>query len=269
MNQAESEREPDPPMTVRVCEGIALVTLNRPEIRNAISDLEVIDALCLTISGLDRDPSVRAVVLTGTGSCFSSGGNLKGMVKGGSIHDDIPAKTRTNYRRGIQRLPVLFEALEVPVIAAVNGPAIGAGCDLACMCDLRICSADATFAASFVALGLVPGDGGAFLLPRIVGFARATQMALTGDAIDAATALSWGLVSAISAEKELVGDALSLAGRVARHPQTSVRLTKRLLRQVHGGELDRVLELSAAFQALAHATDDHVLALNSRLERRQ
>src|SRR5690606_21090928 len=104
---------------------------------------------------------------------------LNKMGEKGGISDKLPAQTRRNYRNGIQRLPLLFEALEVPVIAAVNGPAIGAGCDLACMCDIRIASEKAIFAESFVKVGIVPGDGGAWLLPRIVGFSKACEMALT------------------------------------------------------------------------------------------
>ena len=114
-----------------------------------------------------------------------------------SLIGDSPEATRDNYRQGIQRIPLAMEALGVPVIAAINGAAIGAGCDLTCMCDIRIASHEARFAESFVKLGLIPGDGGAWLLPRIVGFSRATEMALTGEMIDAETALQWGLVSRV------------------------------------------------------------------------
>src|SRR3546814_15200222 len=119
------------------------------------------------------------------------------MREGGGLNDPMPANTRRNYRNGIQRLPLLFEAIEVPVIAAVNGPAIGAGCDLACMCDIRIAGESAKFAESFVKLGIVPGDGGAWLLPRVVGFSKACEMAFTGDMLDTAQALACGLVSQV------------------------------------------------------------------------
>src|SRR3546814_10629594 len=113
----------------------------------------------------------------------------------GGLRAGLPAQTRRNYRAGIQRLPLLFQALELPVIAAVNGPAIGAGCDLTLMCDVRIAAESAKFAESFVKLGIVSGDGGAWLLPRIVGFSKATELALTGEPIDAQGALRIGLVS--------------------------------------------------------------------------
>ena len=120
---------------------------------------------------------------------------MHAMRTGGGLKEALPARTRGNYKRGIQRLPLAFAALEVPVIAAVNGPAIGAGCDLTCMCDLRIAGESARFAESFVKIGLVSGDGGAWLLPRVVGWSKAAEMALTGDMIDAAEALACGLVS--------------------------------------------------------------------------
>ena len=111
------------------------------------------------------------------------------MHAGEGLSDPRPVYTRRNYKTGIQRLPLAFSQLETPLIAAVNGPAIGAGCDLACMCDLRIAGESAVFAESFVKLGIVPGDGGAWLLPYVVGFAKAAELALTGDTITAAEAL--------------------------------------------------------------------------------
>jgi len=154
------------------------------------------------------------------------------------------------------------------VIAAVNGPAIGAGCDLACMCDLRIAGESARFAESFVKVGIVPGDGGAWLLPRIVGFAKATEMALTGDMIDAAEAKAIGLVLKVVSDAELLDAARALARRIAVNPPHAVRMTKRLLREAHNARLDTVLELSAAFQALAHATGDHAEAVAAMLGKR-
>jgi enoyl-CoA hydratase/carnithine racemase len=156
----------------------------------------------------------------------------------------------------------------VPVIAAVNGPAIGAGCDLACMCDIRIASHDARFAESFVKVGLVPGDGGAWLLPRIVGFPKAVEMSLTGCTLDADEALACGLVTRVVPNNALIGEARALADQVAANPAHAVRLTKRLLREGQTSTLSALLELSAAMQALVHATDDHQEAVDAFLERR-
>ncbi len=249
-------------------DGIVTLTLNRPEQRNPISDEDVLETLIAALARLDADNATRAIIITGAGSAFSSGGNLKKMGASGGLNDPLPAQTRLNYRRGIQRLPLLIEAMEVPTIAAVNGPAVGAGCDLACMCDLRIAGESARFAESFVKVGIVPGDGGAWFLPRVVGFSKACEMALTGDAIDAREALACGLVSRVVPDTDLLAEARALAARIAANPPHAVRMTRRLLRQGRNADLDSLLEMSAAMQALAHATDDHREAVAGLLERR-
>lgn len=249
---------------------IATVTLNQPEKRNPISGLEMIDALESAMRGLDADIRVRVVILTGAGSAFSSGGDINAMVaRQSSLRDPVPAQTRRNYKAGIQRLPLLFEGLEVPVIAAVNGPAIGAGCDLACMCDIRIAGEGAKFAESFVKLGIVPGDGGAWLLPRIIGFAKASELALTGDLLNAAEALACGLVSRVVPDDQLMAEARKIADKIAANPPHAVRMTKRLLREATRATLANILELSAAMQALGHATADHDEAVDAFIGKRK
>jgi enoyl-CoA hydratase/carnithine racemase len=247
---------------------ILTVTLNLPDKRNPISDPAVIDALETILRQADADIGVRAVILTGAGSAFSSGGDLKAMKSGAGLRAALPAQTRRNYREGIQRLPLLFHALEVPVIAAVNGPAIGAGLDLACMCDVRVAADSAVFAESFVKVGIVPGDGGAWLLPRIVGFSRATELALTGETIDAAEALRIGLVSRVVPGAELMGAARAVAEKIAANPPHAVRMTRRLLREGQTATLANLLEMSAAMQSLAHATRDNDEAMDAFLEKR-
>lgn len=249
-------------------DGILTLTLNKPELRNPISDPVVLSAVLAAIREADADVGVRVVILTGSGSAFSSGGDIKTMRKGGGLNDPLPAVTRRNYRNGIQQLPLLFESIEVPVIAAVNGPAIGAGCDLACMCDIRIAGQSARFAESFVKMGIVPGDGGAWLLPRIVGFSKATEMALTGDMLSADEALASGLVSKVVPDDQLMDAALDLARRIAANPPYAVRMTKRLLREGRMASLAALLEASAAAQAICHETADHEEAVNAFLEKR-
>ncbi len=250
--------------------GIVTLTLNNPALRNPISDEDTVEALIDALNRADGDPAVRAVILTGAGTAFSSGGNLKAMRDGhGLVDKQQPIKTRGNYKRGIQRIPLAFEALEVPVIAAVNGPAIGAGCDLACMCDIRIAAESATFAESFVKVGIIPGDGGAWLLPRVVGFSKACEMAFTGDAITAAEALACGLVSRVVPDAELLAAGKALAARIAVNPPHVVRMTKRLLREGRHVRIDTLLEMSAAMQALAHTTADHREAVSALLEKRR
>ena len=158
---------------------------------------------------------------------------------------------------------------EIPVIAAVNGPAMGAGCDLTCMCDLRIAGQSARFAESFVKLGIIPGDGGAWLLPRVVGFAKAAEMSLTGDALSADQALAYGLVSQVVPDAELLDAARALARRIAANPPQAVRMARRLLREAWNNRLDSVLEMSSAMQAVAHTTEDHKEALAAMREKRK
>jgi enoyl-CoA hydratase/carnithine racemase len=248
--------------------GIVTLTLNDPALRNPISGQEMVDALIEALTRADADSQVRVIILTGAGPAFSSGGNLKKLGEGQGLADREPVKTRGNYKRGIQRIPLAFEALEVPVIAAVNGPAIGAGCDLACMCDIRIAAESASFAESFVKIGLIPGDGGAWLLPRVVGFSKACEMAFTGDSLHAREALACGLVSKVVPDAELLAAAKALASRIAANPPHAVRMTKRLLREGWQLGLGALLELSAAMQSLAHATPDHREAISAFLEKR-
>jgi enoyl-CoA hydratase/carnithine racemase len=236
---------------------VLVLTMNRPDTRNAVSDPDAIEALLAACAEINADHEVHAVVLTGTGKAFSSGGNVKTLRNQLGSGLGVPALSRHAYRDGIQRLPLALYNLEVPVIAAVNGHAIGAGNDLACMCDVRIASTDAKFACSFIKLGLIPGDGGAWLLPRIVGRSVAAELAFTGRAIDAVQALNYGLVSQVVAPEQLLPTALALAQEIAGHPGHALRMTKRLLREGEHTRLDTLLEMSAALQALAHHTPEH------------
>jgi enoyl-CoA hydratase/carnithine racemase len=246
---------------------VATVTLNRADTRNPISDLPMVDALVAQLQKLDADPDIGAIVLTGAGKAFSTGGNIKEMADGSGLSDPEPVRTRANYRNGIQRIPLAFEAMEVPVIAAVNGPAIGAGCDLACMCDIRIAGESAKFAESFVKLGIVPGDGGAWLLQRVIGFSKACELAFTGDLVDAKQALALGLVSEVVPDAELLAYSVALATRIAAHPPYAVRMTKRLLRQSRMIDLAASLEMAAPMQAIAHTTAEHREAVAAFLAR--
>jgi enoyl-CoA hydratase/carnithine racemase len=243
-------------------------TLNLPESRNPISGDDVVDRLVELVHLANTDPQTRVVILTGAGSAFSAGGNVKDMVDRNGMFGGKPHQIFQGYRRGIQRLARAVYTCEVPIIAAVNGPAVGAGCDLTLMCDMRVASTKAFFAESFVKLGIIPGDGGAWLLPRAVGAARAAEMAFTGDRVDAATALDWGLVSRVVEPEELMVTAQELAARVAVNPPHALRATKRLLRESGRQDFDGFLELSAALQALSHPTEDHREALAAFNERR-
>ncbi|MEN9762112.1 MAG: hypothetical protein RI906_1938 [Pseudomonadota bacterium] len=257
-----------PFIDVQVDAGIATLTMNRPESRNALSDPAQWQEFVDCCDSITANPNIRAVILTGAGSAFCAGGNVKHMRDRQGIAAGSPYDIRNTYRTGIQKIPLALYKLEVPTIAAVNGPAIGAGLDLACMCDFRIASTQARFAESFVKLGIVPGDGGAWLLQRAIGQQKAYEMALTGDTIDANEALACGLVLKVVESENLMTEARSLAGRIAANPGHALRLTKRLLREAQHSRLDSLLELSATMQALSHHTADHQEAVNAFLEKR-
>ncbi|MDB5873316.1 MAG: enoyl-CoA hydratase [Ramlibacter sp.] len=249
--------------------GVVTLTMNRPEARNALAGPEPIEEFVAACDRINRDPSVRAVILTGNGPAFSAGGDIKAMLKGVTEGQQTPAQIRRMFLDGIQRIPLALYYVEVPVIAAVNGPAIGAGMDLACMCDLRIASTQASFAESFVKLGLVAGDGGAWLLPRLIGRGKASELAFTGDTIDAAEALRLGIVSRVVDPDKLLEEANALAARIAANPGTAVRLTKKLIREADNGEFRDLLESSAAKQAMALHSSAHREAVLAMVEKRK
>lgn len=248
---------------------VVTLTLNRHETRNAISEDEMVDAIEAACKRINADKTVRVAIITGAGSAFSSGGNVKDMRDKKGMFGGTATEIRDGYRNGIQRIPLAINSLEVPIIAAVNGPAIGAGCDLTMMCDMRIASEKALFAESFVKVGLIPGDGGAWFLPRVVGLSRANEMAFTGEPVDAATALAWGMVSRVVAPDELMQAANELASRIAANPPGALRMTKRLIKEGQEAKLEPLLELSAALQALAHQTNDHVEAVHAIIDKRK
>jgi enoyl-CoA hydratase/carnithine racemase len=257
------------PILYEQSEGIATLTINRPETRNAITDPDIIAGLIAAMERINADRSVRVVILTGAGTAFSSGGNLKAIRERAAGSGAEAVNTRYFYRDGIQKMALALHGVEVPLIAAVNGPAIGAGNDLACLCDIRIAADTAVFAESFVRLGIIAGDGGAWLLPRAIGLSRACEMAFTGETIDAQTALDWGLVSRTVPATQLMEAARDLARRIAANPGYALRMTKRLIKEGQHTRLDTLLELSAGLQSLAHLSADHREALDALLEKRK
>lgn len=248
-------------------QGVLTLTLNHPATRNALTGTGLTEALLDAFSRVEADPSIKALILTAEGKVFSSGGKIDEMAR--QIQPEVtPAALRQEYRHGIQRLPLALHNLEIPTIAAVNGMAIGAGCDLACMCDIRIAAPTASFAESFVKVGIIPGDGGAWFLPRIVGMARAVEMSMTGEPVDAQTALQWGLVSRVVPAEALMETAQSLAHKMTVNSSDVIRMTKRLLREGQQSSLANLLELSAAYQALAHKTPEHAQIINDFMARK-
>jgi len=250
-----------------VADGIGTVTLNRPDKLNAFAGT-MRQEVAQAVREMADHEDVRVLVITGAGRAFCAGGDVKKMRERASGATESGLTLRASYRDGIQRIPKAVYDLEVPTIAAVNGAAVGAGCDLVCMCDIRIASERARFAESFVRLGIIPGDGGAWLLPRAIGMSRAAEMTFTGDMIDAETAAAWGLVSKVVAADQLLDETRTLAERIAANPPAAVRMSKRLLRDGQTMGLSASLEMAAAFQSLAHRTSDHVEAINAFFDKR-
>jgi len=248
---------------------IATITLNRPDARNAIGTQEDCDDLAGALWKANDDPEINAVILTGAGKSFCAGGDLKAIRERSGIGPRAtPDGTRANYRRGVHSIIKALAEIEVATIAAINGHAIGLGLDIGVLCDIRIAGASAKMASSFVKVGIIPGDGGAWILTQAIGATRAAELVLTGDTIDAEEAQRIGLVTRVVPDDKLMDEARGLAERIAVNPPRTVRLAKRLLRESQHGRLHDVLELSAAFQALAHETPDHKEAVDAFTEKR-
>jgi enoyl-CoA hydratase/carnithine racemase len=248
---------------------IALLTLNRPEAMNALGEPGDGDAVAAACAEVNEDRTIRCAILTGAGKAFSAGGNVKAMHSRTGAFAGAPVRVRDGYKGNVHRIVNALFNLETPLIAAVNGAAIGLGCDVACMADIRIASDTAKFGVTFLKLGLIPGDGGAWLLPRVVGFSRACELLFTGDVVDAKLALEWGLVSKVVPGEQLLGEAMSLATRIAKQAPDALRLAKTLLRQGQTASYQTVMEMSAATQALMHHTQDHAEGVAAILEKRE
>ncbi len=239
--------------------GVLTLTLNRPDVLNAF-DRALHGAF---LAGLKeaRDPDVRAVVVTGAGRGFCVGQDLTEFRE---APDDIGDRLREGYHRNI----LAIRALEKPVIAAVNGPAAGAGLSLACACDIRLAAESASFVPAFIGIGLVPDSGGSYFIVRLLGPARAFAWMTQNRKLSAAEALEWGLVSEVVADDELSARVAELAGMYAQAPTRAIGMTKRLFDHVQTATLEEQRELEAQFQAAATLTDDFREGVTAFLEKR-
>lgn len=249
--------------------GIGLLTLNDPARRNPVSDAAMVEAILSALQRAALDPDLRVLVITGAGSAFSSGGDLHAMQAKDGMFAGEPHQVARAYTDSVQRIPLTMEQLSIPVIAAVNGPAMGAGCDIALMCDLRIASSTAVFGEVFVKLGLVSGDGGGWFLTRLLGYQRAAEISLRGRPIRAQEALDLGLVLEVVDEGALMAHAMELARDLAQQPVAAVRMTKQLLKMAARSELKDYLATCAAMQAVAHDSADHLAALEAMINAKQ
>ena len=247
---------------------VAVLTFQRDDVRNALTGTHLIDDLLQTVAWVNGNDGISVLIITGGGSAFSSGGNVKEMHDRSGSFQGTPISLQDQYRRGIQQMPLALHGAEVPIIAAVNGPAIGAGFDLACMCDIRIASTRATVSEAFINMGITPGDGGAWFLQRLIGYQRAAELTFTGRLVSAYEALSLGLFLEVVEPETLMARARELARKIAAKPPQAQRLTKRLMKLAQRSELPDFLDLCACFQAMAHHTSDHLEAVCAFLEKR-
>ncbi|OAT85287.1 enoyl-CoA hydratase/isomerase family protein [Desulfotomaculum copahuensis] len=256
---------------------IATITLNRPEKLNAFS-VNMIRNWVEALKEAQADDTVRVIVLTGAGRAFCAGGDIKAMASGAGFfpESDFPPAGRNNAchkKRSlwelIHRVPLTLEDIDKPVIAAVNGDAIGAGCDMALMCDLRLAAEEARFSEGYVKLGLVPGDGGAYFLPRLVGLAKALELLWTGEMISAREAYRIGLVNRVAPGEKLLAETYCLADRIAAGPPLAVRMIKRAVYQGLKTDLRTSLDLISSHMAIITETADHQEGVEALLEGRK
>ena len=247
---------------------LAWITLDRPEARNAWSE-PMIQGLIDALDEAEDDDEVWVVLLTGEGSAFSAGGDLDAMQQRTGMFGGNSVRLRTAYARNIQRVPRRLLAFDKPLIAVLQGHAIGAGLDLACMCDLRIAAQGARFGSTFVRLGLIPGDGGAYFLSRTVGYPTAMKLILTGEVIDADEAARIGLVHEVVDPAALHDAALALAGRITANGPLAVRLAKQGMARSWDLPMEAALDLAATYQAIAQRTADHAEGVDALRARRE
>jgi len=247
-----------------VADGIATITLNRPDKLNAFTD-EMLAALGEALKAVERDEAVRSVVVTGAGRGFSAGQDLESVrERDGAGTMSFKAHLEGTYNPIIRRI----RTMEKPVVAAVNGVAAGAGASLAFACDLRVASEAASFIQAFVGVGLVPDNGSTWFLPRMIGFSRAFELAVTGRKLPAAEALALGLVNEVVAPDDLAARAHALALRLATAPTKAIGLTKRAMNRALYVTLDDALAYEAQLQEIAGRTADHREGVAAFLEKR-
>ena len=245
--------------------GIATLTFNRDDVRNALTGTHIAEDIVTTVDWINRCLEVTVLVITGAGSAFSSGGNIKDMAeRRNDFAGDVQA-LEGRYRHGIQKIPIALQQCEVPVIAAINGAAIGAGFDLANMCDIRIAATHAKFGETFANLGLIPGDGGAWFMQRVVGYQKAAELTFTGRIIDADEAQTSGILLDVVDSSQLMTRVMLLAEDIAAKPTASMRLTKRLMKMAQRTELKDFLDICAVFQGMCHNNPEHLDAVNTLL----
>jgi 2-(1,2-epoxy-1,2-dihydrophenyl)acetyl-CoA isomerase len=253
-----------PSILYEVTNGVAVLTLNRPDKLNAINS-EMARRWADCLAQAQEDEAVGAVLITGAGKGFCSGGDVERM---GGDDAMTPLRIKERLRQGVQRIPLQLARMDKPVIAAINGVAVAAGLDLALACDIRFAAASARLGETYNRVGLVPGAGGAYFLPRIVGVGKALELLWSGELLDAEQAQGLGLVNRVFPDAELLPGARAFAERVAAAPPLSVRLIKRAVYQSLGTDLATSLDLVSSHMTLVRNSEDHAEAVAALREKR-
>lgn len=253
-----------------------IITLNRPESLNAFSQ-EMIRLWIKALEEIRDNSSIKVGILTGNGKAFCAGGDIKAMKNGKGFmaktkdeKDDfttLPLDVKNSLRKMIQRIPLIMEEIDKPMIAAINGAAIGAGLDMALMCDIRYCSDKAKLGEGYVNAGIVPGDGGGYYLPRIIGLDKALEMFWTGDILTASESKEIGLVSHVVSHDKLMDTVISFADRLADGPQESMCMTKRIVYQSQTMSLKQSLDMASSMMAISVHHPDHKEAIEKLTKR--
>jgi 2-(1,2-epoxy-1,2-dihydrophenyl)acetyl-CoA isomerase len=244
-------------------EGVGTITLNRPHRKNAFT-VPMLEKWAQTLQSWRTDPEVRVIVVTGTGDAFCSGVDWEATA---SDQDVGPYEYKQFLWEKVHRIPLTLEDLDKPVIAAINGVAVGAGLDMALMCDLRFAASTARLSEGYIRVGLVPGDGGAYYLPRLVGIAKALELIWTGDFIDAQEAHRIGMVNRVYPPERLMEETLNFAGRLAQGPTSVIRMVKRAVYQSARVDLRTALDLISSHMGVIRYSEDSQRTMREYMER--
>lgn len=253
----------EPTILTSIQNHVQIITLNRPEKKNAF-DSQMIDEWVAALEDAEKNDDVHVIVVTGSGNAFCAGGDVGGMKQ-----DQKPLDNKNKLWKNIHRIPLALKKIDKPVIAAINGPAVGAGLDMALMCDIRTMIDESKVSEGYIKVGLVPGDGGAFFLPPIVGEAKAFELLWTGNFINSKEALSLGMVNHVYTKEEFMKKTMDLAEQIASGPQIAIRMTKRAVRYSRTMELEPALDLISSHYAIIKETEDHKEGVTAFKEKRK
>jgi 2-(1,2-epoxy-1,2-dihydrophenyl)acetyl-CoA isomerase len=245
-----------------LADGVATLTFNRPEVRNAFNDA-MAEEVQAALKNAERDENVRCMVITGAGQGFCAGQDLAVLRDRGEV------SFREHLLKTYNPIVAKLRSIEIPVIAAINGAAAGAGWGIALACDVRYASDIAKFRLAFSGIGLVPDSGTSFFLPRSIGLGRALELAYTNDVLDANGALALGLVNKVFPSERLLPATLEMARKLAQAPTRSLGLTKRAMNYALNSSFDEALDYEAHLQEIAGRTVDHHAGVQAFLEKRQ